>query len=106
VEVMTAVYNGTFLVMLLSAVLAARLSTRAGALLRTLRKVELLSLMALTNLIVVPLVVINGLHLVFLVIALAINAYIARTRARERLRTPDQSAATALPNDVHGPLVF
>src|SRR4051812_10813562 len=103
---MTAVYNGTLLVMLVSAVLAARLSTRAGAILRTLRKVEVLSLMALTNLIVVPLPVINGVHVVFLVIALAINAYIARTRPAEEPKTADQPAATALSNDVHGPLVF
>lgn len=98
---MTAVYNGTLLVMIVSAVLAARLSAKAGAIIRTLRKVELVGLAALTNLIVVPLAVINGLHLAFLVMAIAINAYIARTRSDDGVKTPDQAPTTTLPKEAH-----
>src|SRR4051812_9820217 len=87
---MTAVYNSALLVMIVSTMLAAGLSANAGAIFRTLRNVELVVLVALTNLIAVGiafnndpdiLAALTGINIVVLVIALVTNAYIARTRA-------------------------
>jgi BASS family bile acid:Na+ symporter len=55
-EVMTALYTSVLLVMIVSTMLVAGLSSNASAIGKTLRNLELVGLVALCNLIVVPLI--------------------------------------------------